>query len=184
MTGFFGGGSSAPPYFLSFRSGLYYSHYLDSSAGTVALTANQLYGIPIFIGVNQVVTEIGIEVTTAGSASTVIRLGIYGESSGVPGNLIVDAGTVTADSNAVKAITISQTLAPGWYFLCCFSDSTATVRCATIAARNNIFGMASSSAALTTMYIRALAYTTLPASFGSPTAATSVTPPRVWLRNV
>lgn len=65
--------------------------------------------------------RIGINViraAVAGSAPAV-RLGIYKDdgSGGVPGALLLDAGTVTITATGTQVITISQTLVPGRYWL-------------------------------------------------------------------
>jgi len=62
--------------------------------------------------------RITIEVTTAGSVGSLIRLGIYNtDSGGFPSTLVLDAGTVDSTTTGVKSITITQTLAPGLYCL-------------------------------------------------------------------
>jgi hypothetical protein len=53
------------------------------------------------------VDQIGIAVTTAGSASSVCRLGLYDvDADGAPGNVLVDAGTVATDTTGDKIITL------------------------------------------------------------------------------
>jgi hypothetical protein len=66
--------------------------------------------MPVMFSVNATIDRIGTEVlTTAGSAGvSVHRLGIWADNSGVPGTLLVDAGTVATDSTGLKEITISQ----------------------------------------------------------------------------
>jgi len=170
------------PFWRPFVSGQYYSHFAGGGSSTGSLSANTLIGVPIFIGGSQAVTEIGIEVTGAGAGGTVIRLGIYSDSGGVPGSLLLDAGTVAADSAAVKTIAITQTLDPGWYFLALNTDSAATVRICNISIVPSILGASSSSAGSTVYYTRSLAYGALPATFGSVTRVTSGNCPRIWLR--
>jgi hypothetical protein len=58
-----------------------------------------------------IVNAIRCDVTTAGTAGTLVRLGVYAPgANGLPNALIVDAGTAAADTTGVKTITISQTL--------------------------------------------------------------------------
>jgi hypothetical protein len=66
------------------------------------------------------VDRIACQVTVAGSAGAVVRLGIYanGASNDYPGSLILDAGTVDATSTGVKEITISQAIPEGLVWLC------------------------------------------------------------------
>jgi hypothetical protein len=63
------------------------------------------------------VDRIAVNIQAAGSAGAVVRLGIYESNNGVPGALVLDAGTVDATSTGTKTITISQTLAAGYYYL-------------------------------------------------------------------
>ena len=72
-----------------------------------------------------------LEVTTAGVASSVARLGIYNaDADWQPTTLVVDAGTVAVDSTGVKTITLSPvvTLAPGKYLLALLSNGAPTLR--------------------------------------------------------
>lgn len=101
--------------------------------GTAALTANTVKYEPFFTATPITIDQLVCEVTTPGAASTTIRLGIYAaDDNGQPLGLIIDAGTVTADSNAVKAITLGTpiVLAPGNYLAAINSDGTPTLRCA------------------------------------------------------
>lgn len=72
--------------------------------------------------------RIGCDVTTAGEASSVMRLGIYADNNGTPGALILDAGTVTTATTGIKTITISQKLAPGRYWLAALTQAAATTQ--------------------------------------------------------
>lgn len=61
-----------------------------------------------------------------GVAAKVVRVGIYNDVGGLPGALLVDAGTATLDAAAAKEIAVSTTLAPGAYWLAMLTDATAT----------------------------------------------------------
>jgi hypothetical protein len=76
------------------------------------------------------IDRMGCNVGTAGAASSVIRLGIYAISStGDPGSLVLDAGTVTADSTGDKTATVSTTLPAGAYWMVAVSnDASGTLR--------------------------------------------------------
>lgn len=59
--------------------------------------------------------------------SCVIRLGIYNDNgTGYPNTLLLDAGVVTGDTNAVKEITISQALPVGLYWLVAVAQGAPT----------------------------------------------------------
>lgn len=102
---------------------------------TNAITANRLHYIPFFVGKTRTVDGIACEVTVGGAAGTLIRLGIYygqfntdGELE--PSSLLRDAGTVTADSAAVKSIAFATplTLGEGFHFAALSSDGAPTLR--------------------------------------------------------
>jgi hypothetical protein len=65
---------------------------------------------PLMLPVNNTPDRLGIEVTSAGSAGSVHRLGIWADNNGVPGTLLLDAGVVATDTIGIKEITISQAL--------------------------------------------------------------------------
>jgi hypothetical protein len=81
------------------------------------MVSGRFYVIPFLVGEATPFDRIAITVTTAGQASSVIRLGVYGSSRQVPTSLVFDAGTVAADSTGQKIVTISQTLQPGMYWV-------------------------------------------------------------------
>jgi hypothetical protein len=63
--------------------------------------------------------QIGININVGGdSGQHILRLSIYGDNAGKPGQLIVDAGTVDCSTAGFKGITISQTLKRGLVWLC------------------------------------------------------------------
>ena len=73
---------------------------------------------PIYIKESTTFTSIAAFVNSAGGAGSVARLGIYNaDSKGMPTTLLLDAGTVATTSTGLKAITISQTLSAGKYYL-------------------------------------------------------------------
>lgn len=53
---------------------------------------------------------------TLNISGCVVRLGIYNDSSGVPGSLLIDAGTIDGSSATVQEITISQAITAGVYW--------------------------------------------------------------------
>ena len=82
------------------------------SQTTVAHPNGSIMFVPMMLAVGRTADRIGIEVTSAGTAAvSVHRLGIWADSGGVPGTLLVDAGTVATDSTGLKEVTISQALA-------------------------------------------------------------------------
>lgn len=120
--------SAGPPVF---SSQCYYSS--PGNRGAFAVTNNQMTAAPFWVGVTTTFDRIGAVVTVAGAASTVVRLGIYGDAgNGEPGALILEAGTIAGDSATAQEITISQQLSPGWYHLAAVAQGgTPTMRTVT-----------------------------------------------------
>jgi hypothetical protein len=83
-------------------------------------TLNRCYFVPFRLAASTTFDRIGVDVATAGTATAVLRLGIYSPDAAgdLPGTLILDAGTVAGDALGAKQATISQLLAAGMYWLC------------------------------------------------------------------
>lgn len=149
--------------------------YNTLSAGN--FSGNILKGFPIIISDNQSWDRIGLEVTIAGSAGSVIRLGLYNSSNCIPTNLIEDYGTVPGDSLGVKTIEISQTLSPGLYFIALNHNSTTVMgfRCTSWQSIPNVLGSTSTFGTdyVSTSITSPLTYTTMPSTF--PTSGMAAT---------
>lgn len=99
-------------------SGAYYQSQFATSQGVTGLTNNNLRAAPFTVFGRTSFSGLVLEVTTAGPAGAAMRLGIYADDgTGYPGALILDAGTVLADSTGFKEIAITQALARGLYWL-------------------------------------------------------------------
>ncbi len=153
-----------------FTAGLYYGP--EGTRTTVNLTAGTGHAIPFWVSNGASFDRIGAEVTVAGAASTVIRLGIYADNGkGTPGALLLDAGTIAGDAVAAAEITISQNIPPGlWWLFGVAIGGTPTVR----AISGNIMGGAGvSTLAVATGATPRAGYTmsgvtsTLPSTFTS-----------------
>jgi hypothetical protein len=110
-----------------FRGGLWTAPATESQAGTLALVVDTLYAMPLYVPVTAFCQAIGISVT-AGAAASSIRMGIYADSGGLPGDLIVDAGVVSGVNTSEVALALTNWLRPGWYWLAVLTDGTPTVR--------------------------------------------------------
>lgn len=96
---------------------------------TAVLTADVTYYGPFILQTQVTADRIAAEVTSAGAAGKVIRMGIYNaDFDWQPTTLVVDGGTIAADSATVQTVTISQVLVPGRYLLALNSNGTPTVR--------------------------------------------------------
>jgi len=84
----------------------YFSHpQLNTAFSTFAWVADILDVSPFLCPKNLTLDEIGIRVTTTGTA-TLSRLGIYEDGGNIyPGDLVLDAGTVAVGTTGFKTIT-------------------------------------------------------------------------------
>ncbi len=96
---------------LPYRAGEFYSSASYSSYST-GWTLDTMYLVPWYIGPAQAWDRIGIH-AVVGVASALVRLGIYADDAGVPGNLIGDYGTVDCSSVGDKLAVISPSLSRG-----------------------------------------------------------------------
>jgi hypothetical protein len=100
------------------------SHYFEMdlaplTAAVAALSQSVMKCIPFSVGVTTTFDRIGIFHGSNVVGST-YRMGIYeDDGAGLPGALILDAGTVatSASANTFLEVTISQQLTPGLYWL-------------------------------------------------------------------
>ena len=115
-------------------SNVYCSFPVSSGSQTGSAFSNgQLPFTPFMLAVGRTADRIGIEVTVAGTASvSVHRLGIWADSGGAPGTLLVDAGTVATDSTGLKEVTISQALAANTLYWLGVAQQGAPATTATI----------------------------------------------------
>lgn len=165
------------------KTGSTYSYVIPgveaTGVATVALTANQARYEQWIVDTPITIDQLLCETTGAGAGGTTIRMGIYNaDVDWQPLGLVVDAGTVTADTLAVKTLSIAQTLAAGRYLCEINSDGTPTMRClragAMLAGYAVAFGAAPFVASLTVGQTygalpgTGLAWTALNAGGGSP----------------
>jgi hypothetical protein len=120
------------PQFIPWATGRFYGYpyargLTTASTNLISIGAISFY-VPNIVGVT--VTTLNIEVTVGGGAGSICRLGLYNTlSNGVPGRLIIDAGTTATTGTGAIAISISQFLRQGWYFAAAtFGVSAPTTR--------------------------------------------------------
>lgn len=114
----FFGGASAGRVTNIFNSGRYY--WSAGGRTTAILVQSTEYATALWVGERVLLDRIGIEVTAiAGvTAGHTTRLGIRSDNgNGLPGAVVLDAGTVASDAVAQVEMTISQVLTPGLYWL-------------------------------------------------------------------
>ena len=113
-----------PNFFGPMVSGAYYRPLVGAATG-VAASTNALYAYPLVVATPTTFNQIAATPTVVTTSGT-IRLGIYTNNNGQPGDLIADYGTASfATSNVPATITISQSLAPGKYWLAAVQQSGA-----------------------------------------------------------
>lgn len=94
--------------------------------GKAALANGNLFCCPIWVPDPLTALSLSVNVTKAGSAGALIRLGIYTDSGNFyPGALLLDAGTVAATALGIKTAAIELKLVPGLYWLAAASQGEA-----------------------------------------------------------
>lgn len=127
----------------------------------------------LYISKITIFDRIGCEVTTGGESGSTIRLGIYADNGfQYPGSLVLDAGTVTGDTIAIKEINISQLLQPGLYWMGgCIQGAPTTQPAVRITDETiNVDAPGTTTATITTdirCYIQVSVAGALPATFST-----------------
>lgn len=132
-------------------AGIYANFPVGGGFTTTTLNVNgNLFFTPIMLAVGRTADRIGIDVTSAGTAATSVhRVGIWQDSDGAPGTLLLDAGTTATDSTGLKEITISQALAANTLYWLGVAQQGAPATLATLRALSSssqaMIGTASSA---------------------------------------
>ncbi len=92
-----------------------------------AVTANRTYYMPIYVEEDTTYIRIGIQVIIGDAGGGLADLRIFEWDSGVPGDLILSAGTVSTNAAGLKEIVIAQALTHGYYFLAVRCDNTPSL---------------------------------------------------------
>ncbi len=92
-------------------AGRWYNAQIVGATTTSNATASELRLLPFYLQGSRTIDRIGCNVTTAGTAGHVARLGIYNAdaATGLPTTVLVDAGTVAVDTTGVKEVAVSAT---------------------------------------------------------------------------
>lgn len=103
----------------------YKSHRLTGHGSTQALTANSIYGCPLWVPGDQPIDRVGIAVQTG--AGSITRLMAHESlDNALPGDLIFDFGTVATNTSGDKEIAGSWTLPGGLIWLTAVPDAAIT----------------------------------------------------------
>jgi hypothetical protein len=121
-------GGAGAGYHPGFQSGRYYGYPGFVNGANTAMVANRLYVTPFYVPFATTFTKISVSIS-AGAAGKSIELGVYANSSGIPGALEYDCGTISAAATGIIELTgLSISLSAGWHFLACASDGTPSIR--------------------------------------------------------
>jgi hypothetical protein len=123
-TGFAPASTPFHPGYISGR--WYYPPTATPSFGAQNITQNTIYATPFYVAATTTFKAIGL-LLDGNASGKFVELGIYANNGGVPGALILDAGQVSVSVNQPVTITISQTLAAGWYWLACAHNNTTVL---------------------------------------------------------
>jgi hypothetical protein len=94
---------------------------------TVQMLSAVEYAVPFYVAEPGLIVRIGIDITIAGTAGTVIRLGIRADLQHLPGAVLADA-TVAGDAIATPEATIAAVVdQPGIIWLTATAQSTGGV---------------------------------------------------------
>lgn len=154
-----------------------YTQATNSTAltATGGLTKDLQWGVPFIVTNDCVMDRLGIEITIAGTAGSLSRLGIYNDNgNNSPSTLLLDAGTVANDSATLQLITINQALPAGLYWLSFVMNSNAspTFRTVPVAGTNNTLGLPTTAGANhNTIIAPAFTFAALPSTFTAFTGA-------------
>lgn len=174
---------NGPPATPPWLSGQLYTTPAVSTAATgVALAANTLYLIPIYIPGSFTSDRIVANRTASGSGN--YHLGIYGPATTSLANLplIRDSGQIAMSGAGQIIDSHSQALSQGWYLLAILSDSTGAVTRLANASQLNLFGSASPTVASGAYTQDSQAYGNLPANSPNPPTPNTATAPAIFLR--
>lgn len=112
----------------------YWRNVPFGAPATLVLIANRTYYVPIDCTVATAIDRVGTEITGAGAAGSVLRLGLFNDSgNGIPGTVNADWGTVIGTAAGVVSIVIAKTLPLGRSWLAITGQGAPatqpTVRC-------------------------------------------------------
>lgn len=107
----------------------YYTQALNASAfSTLGTARNTSYYFPYIVSKTTTIEEIGMHLTGAGTAGSVLIIGIYDSLDMLPNNLVLTAGTILGDSATAQLITgVNTILTPGLYYLYINHNSVANI---------------------------------------------------------
>lgn len=143
-------------------SGRYYQNTPFVSASTSSsggIITNSISYFPFQIQKNISIDRIAI--ICAGTVTNgVARLAFYSNNNGLPSNLILDAGELSAATSGVKEAIISLSSTGDWYWLAGATNVAPSLSCQTsFLGSNYLFGQASPATASPSALLRQTGFT-------------------------
>jgi hypothetical protein len=128
-------GTPPPGAFGRFRSGYYYWCTGSGATSAAVLAAGYAFATPWVVTERVSLQKIGCEVSSAGGAGCVVRIGVWADTGGgYPGALVLDCGTIDGTSATVQDITLASALVLGpalyWVGTATQVGTAATIRTA------------------------------------------------------
>lgn len=161
----------------AYTSGRYYGPFTVGGYTAKPINANILYAVRIPIFKRQAFTAIGAWFTAG--ASNAVRFGLFSDSSGLPGALLLDAGAMTIVNAAQNDVAITQTLDADYIWAALVTNASATVN----AASNSGFEYGASNCNGASPWITGShTYGALPGTFPTPSYTDGNTSPFIALK--
>lgn len=131
-------------------TGRYFFTMVSGTTGVVTPTASRLYLTPMYFPQSRSFDRLSLNVTTAGSATNVARVGLYNahETTGLPTTVNVDGGTLVIDTTGIKEATVSSSV-EGLFWFAFVTQSGSYTSCST-ANVSPIGGSATATVGVTT----------------------------------
>jgi hypothetical protein len=151
--------------------------------GTGSLTLNTIFGLAVRFTEPTTISDLGF-IASSGVAGALANIGIYdSDTNGEPANLVASASNINCTSSGSKSVTLATPVAlpVGKYWFVILSSATLNVTSSGISSLA-VIGNATLVATTVTGITKALAFTSLPASFGAYTTTAQANIPFVWFK--
>lgn len=103
----------------------YANGVIQGGTSTASLALDTLRYFPFTIEKPCNMDRIMMQITVAGTAGSLVRIGVYASINTLPTTLMVDGGTIAGDNTALQAVTINQNFQPGLYYFALNHNSAA-----------------------------------------------------------
>ncbi len=154
------------------RSGRFYGVTTVRENSTKALSANTLYLVPLLIPQRQAYNAIGVYPTVAVGVNA--RMGIYSDTGGYSGSLLLDAGAMALTASAQNNVSFTRTIEAGAYFAAIVTDAACTLTAPGASLHAYLHGLINLNSTAPLLSV-SHTYGALPVSFSSPTITESST---------